>query len=93
MNCDDLKYSFQRYIIIDIRSKEDFCNGHIPNSINIEHIELIKNASQYLNEHKHYLIICDEGITSKVVCIKLGKYKLTNVIGGFAKWDGPISKC
>lgn len=93
MTCEEFKKEYLKGIIlIDLRSPKDYLEGHIPNSINIPHTELIINHKQYLNSKDKYYLICDEGIVSKNVIHMLTnyKYKLINITDGFNAWDGPV---
>jgi rhodanese-related sulfurtransferase len=95
MNCEQLKHVYQNgAVIIDVRDPNDFLMGHIPNSINIEHVKLIKEHSKYLIHNTTYYIICDTGTVSRNVVQLLQKYsyKLIDIIDGFESWTGPIEK-
>lgn len=71
--------------IIDIRSKEQYIDGHIPTAINLDPYELCNNPSKYLDLYKRYYIYCSNGSGSLKLCqllIKKG-YEVINVSGGF----------
>ena len=73
--------------IIDIRSRNDFLNGHIQGAILIEKNNLINNPSKYLNKNDKYYIYCNSGITSKKVVYYLNNlgYNTVNIDGGYNK--------
>ena len=94
MNCIDFeKIISEDTIIIDIRDCEDYYRAHIPNSKNINHIELILHPNLYLEVGKIYYIICDQGkVSSSVIkMLKDTQYKLININDGFDNWKGPIA--
>ena len=74
--------------IIDIRSVEKYNDNHIPNSKNIDYLELIGNPKKYLKYNTKYYIYCQKGIQSIKVCNVLRKngYDAINIIGGYEEW-------
>lgn len=72
-------------IIIDIRSKLQYNNGHILNAINVNSIYLLATPDKYLNKNETYYIYCASGFTSAKVCNHLSKlgYKVVNLLGGY----------
>ena len=73
--------------IIDIRDRDSYLHGHVPNSINIYYLDLINNPSKYLNKSDKYYLYCKSGITSKNIVNKLNKmgYHTVNIDGGYNK--------
>lgn len=74
--------------IIDIRNREKYNTSHIPNSINIESIDLNNNPQKYLNHNEIYYIYCQYGKTSIRTCINLNNkgYNIVNIMGGYESW-------
>ena len=74
--------------LIDIRSIEKYNDNHIPGSINIPKILLVKNYYKYLDKDKLYYIYCQKGEQSTKVCRSLKNlgYRVVNVIGGYESW-------
>ena len=74
--------------LIDIRSMEKYNDNHIPGSINIPKILIIKDYAKYLNKNETYYIYCQKGEQSIKVCSMLSKlgYKVINVIGGYERY-------
>jgi len=74
--------------IIDIRTRENFNNNHIPNAKNIESKELMLRPDKYLSKTEQYYIYCQHGITSQKLCqiLKAQGYNTTSVIGGYEAW-------
>ena len=74
--------------LIDIRSIEKYNDNHIPGSINIPKILLVKEYYKYLDRNKLYYIYCQCGEQSLKVCRLLSNlgYRTINVIGGYESW-------
>lgn len=75
-------------IIIDIRNKVSYNNGHINNAINIPYEELLVNYSKYLSKDKVYYVYCSRGTKSvklcQIMCMK--GYNVVNILGGYQSW-------
>ena len=71
--------------IIDIRSRNEYKNGHILNAINIDSYELMINPSKYLNKNDTYYLYCSFGNRSKRLCTFLNNsgYHTVNLEGGY----------
>ena len=80
----DIDYS--KYIIIDIRGKREYKEGHLSGSINIPLFELKRNISKYvLNKEELILVYCQSGIRSKKAACTLkglGYINVYNLKGG-----------
>ncbi len=74
--------------LIDIRSIEKYNDNHIPGSINIPKVLLIKDYYKYLDRNKIYYIYCQRGEQSLKVCRLLNSlgYRTINVTGGYESW-------
>ena len=72
-------------VIIDIRSRKKYNEGHINNAINIDEYDLIFNHSKYLNKNDKYIIYCDYGNRSSIVVFNLKRlgYNVENLTGGY----------
>lgn len=78
--------------ICDLRDSDDFILSHIPNSININHIDLVLNPYDFLNSDNQYYIICYTGLTSSLTVKMLNDtpFKLICIEDGFENWKGPV---
>jgi rhodanese-related sulfurtransferase len=81
----------EAYILVDVRSPEEYASGHIRTAINIPVTEI---AAHPPTEQKNALIIvyCRSGVRSaKAAAIlkKLG-YKGGVDFGGVSRWPGPL---
>ena len=83
------------YIILDVRTIEEYNEGHIPNAICIPN-ETIgeKTINELPNKEQLILIYCRSGNRSKQAAAKLEKLGYTNLIefGGIIDWKGEIVK-
>lgn len=83
------------YIILDVRTAEEYNEGHIPNAINIPN-EIIENSvlNDLPNKKQLILIYCRSGNRSKQAAQKLEKIGYTNLVefGGIIDWKGEIVK-
>lgn len=78
--------------VIDIRAKDDFKKGHLPNAINIPARDIqsrIHELESYKNEP--IILICKTGTTAGAtgsVLAKAGFTKLYKLRGGIMDWQG-----
>lgn len=85
----------ENYIILDVRTIEEFNEGHIPNAICIPNETIDNNIVNKLpNKNQLILIYCRSGNRSKQAAGKLEKLGYTNLIefGGINNWNGEIEK-
>ena len=85
----------ENYIILDVRTKEEFAQGHIPNAICIPNETINENIIDKLpNKEQLILIYCRSGNRSKQATEKLKRLGYLNLIefGGIIDWNGEIVK-
>ena len=85
----------ENYIILDVRTKEEFDGGHIPGAINIANEEIgTEEINELPNKNQLILVYCRSGRRSKEASEKLVKLGYTNVVefGGIIDWKGEIVK-
>lgn len=79
------------YLILDVRTTEEFAQGHIPGAINIPN-ETISDTEPSLLPDKAQLILvyCRSGNRSKQASEKLAALGYTNIVefGGINDWPG-----
>ncbi|TCS43022.1 rhodanese-like domain-containing protein [Reinekea marinisedimentorum] len=78
--------------VLDIRSRDDFLAGHLPNAINIPSKDLQIRLSE-LNAYKdeNLIIVCKSGTTAGAIGTILNKQgftKLHKLRGGILEWKG-----
>lgn len=81
------------YIILDVRTPEEFAEGHIPDAVNVPN-ETIKSKKipELPSEDQLILVYCRSGNRSKQASEKLAKIGYTKVyeFGGINDWPGEI---
>ena len=79
------------YIILDVRTQEEYDEGHIPGAILISHEEIAEKAEEVLTDKNQLILVyCRSGRRSKEAAEKLVLLGYTNVveIGGINDWKG-----
>ena len=81
------------YIILDVRSQEEFDQGHIPGAILIPDTEIAARAETVLtNKDQLILVYCRSGRRSKLASQALVELGYTNIreFGGIIDWPYDI---
>ena len=81
--------SEEGYIILDVRTKEEYDQGHIPGAIQISHEEIPEKAEQVLTDKAQLILVyCRSGRRSKLAAEDLVKLGYTNIreFGGIIDW-------
>lgn len=76
-------------IVLDVRTREEYKEKHIPKAINIDVEKILVNKPKELtNYDQKILVYCRSGARSKIACKKLVEYgyKDINNIGGILFW-------
>ena len=85
----------QKAIVVDVRTFEEYNEGHIPNAISVP-LETIENEAEAKLKNKDDLILvyCRSGRRSREAALKLIEKGYTNVIdfGGIKDWNGEVVK-
>lgn len=83
------------YIILDVRTADEFADGHIPGAINVANEE-IRNVepAELPNKDQTIYVYCRSGRRSKEASASLAALGYTNIIecGGILDWTGKIEK-
>ena len=77
------------YIILDVRTQEEYDQGHIPGAIVISHEEIEEKANEMLpNKDQLILVYCRSGRRSKIAAEALVELGYTNIkeFGGIINW-------
>ena len=84
INYEDIKN--KNYIIIDVRNKREFSEGHINGAVNIELSRIKKQIDKLkLDKEQEILVYCQSGIRSKkavLILEQLGYTHVYNLKGG-----------
>ena len=81
----------QGYIILDVRTPEEFAEKHIPNAINVPNENIgTGEISQLPDKGQLIMVYCRSGRRSKEAAEKLTKLGYTNIVefGGIIDWKG-----
>ena len=81
--------SEEGYIILDVRTQEEYDQGHIPGAIVISHEEIAEKAEDVLTDKDQLILIyCRSGRRSKIAAEALVELGYTNIkeFGGIIDW-------
>ena len=77
------------YIILDVRTQEEYDQGHIPGAIVISHEEIAEKAEEVLTDKDQLILVyCRSGRRSKIAAEALAELGYTNIkeFGGVIDW-------
>ena len=81
--------SEEGYIILDVRTQEEYDQGHIPGAIVISHEEITEKAEDVLTDKDQLILVyCRSGRRSKIAAEALVELGYTNIkeFGGILDW-------
>ena len=81
--------SEEGYIILDVRTQEEYDQGHIPGAIVISHEEIPDKAEEVLTDKNQLILVyCRSGRRSKIAAEALLELGYTNIkeFGGIIDW-------
>ena len=85
----------QNYIILDVRTEEEFAQGHIAGAILIPDYEITEKAESILTDKEQQILVyCRSGRRSKNAASQLVELGYSNVkeFGGIIDWPYEITK-
>ena len=83
------------YIILDVRTQEEYDEGHIPGAIVISHEEIAEKAEEVLTDKDQLILVyCRSGRRSKIAAEALAELGYTNIkeFGGIIDWPYEVEK-
>ncbi len=83
----------EAYILLDVRTQEEYDEGHIPGAINIPNEEIGTAELEELPDREQMILVyCRSGRRSKEAAGKLAALGYTQVLefGGIITWEGEI---
>ena len=83
------------YIILDVRTQEEFDEGHIPGAVLIPDYEIEQRAQNELTDKNQLILVyCRSGRRSKLAAQALADMGYTNVteFGGIIDWEYETEK-
>ena len=81
--------SEEGYIILDVRTQEEYDQGHIPGATQISHEEITEKAEEVLTDKDQLILVyCRSGRRSKIAAEALVELGYTNIkeFGGIIDW-------
>ena len=81
--------SEEGYIILDVRTREEYDQGHIPGAIVIPYEEIAEKAEDVLTDKDQLILVyCRSGRRSKIAAEALVELGYTNIkeFGGIIDW-------
>ncbi len=92
-------YNHDQAIFLDIRTNNEFANGHITGAINIPEIDLEKRINDLIkHKEKEIIVYCQTGVKTSKSCKTLknhGFNNVSNLSGGLTAWTNenyPVEK-
>ena len=85
--------SEEGYIVLDVRTQEEYDEGHIPGAIVISHEEIAEKAEEVLTDKEQLILVyCRSGRRSKIAAETLVELGYTNIkeFGGIIDWPYEI---
>ena len=102
INVNELKdkiFNREEVVLLDVRTKEEYEQGHLENSILVPYDELEKRHKELnIDTDLMVVIYCRSGRRSLIAASmleRLGYKNLFNVLGGIVEWEKngyPVSK-
>lgn len=83
------------YVILDVRTKEEYARGHIPGAVCVLNETIDKEMLVELPEKEQLILVyCRSGNRSKQASAKLAEIGYIGVkeFGGITDWDGDIQQ-
>ena len=87
--------SEEGYIILDVRTQEEYDQGHIPGAILIPDTEIKAKAEEALTDKDQLILVyCRSGRRSKIAAEALADLGYTNIkeFGGIIDWPYEVEK-
>lgn len=85
-----LKNNPMDFLLIDVRTKEEFEAGTLPNALNFPLDEIRNNIDRLKNTNKPIVIFCQRGLRGYLAELILNQNQLKNVVnvsGGYKLWE------
>jgi len=85
------------WLVLDVRSKDEWLQGHIGGSLNI-YVGLLEGRVDEVPDGKQIAVVCKSGTRSSFACsilLRAGQKNLHNILGGMEAWKNagyPIIK-
>ena len=83
------------YIMLDVRTQEEYDQGHIPGATQISHEEIADKAENVVTDKEQLILVyCRSGRRSKTAAEALVELCYTNIkeFGGIIDWPNEVEK-
>ena len=95
-NVNEINFKNKKNVLLDVRTPEEFAEGHVPGAINID----VKNNNftdeiSKLDTKKNYYIYCKSGVRAKLATEKMQEKGLKNAKNfkdGMSTYKGTVAK-
>ena len=91
----EMMENLESFVLLDVRSEEEFSEGHIPGAIVIPHEEISERAENEIPEKDvPVFVYCRSGRRSKIAAEELVKLGYSEIyeFGGIGDWPYEIGK-
>ena len=91
----EMMENLESFVLLDVRSEEEFSEGHIPGAIVIPHEEISERAENEIPEKDvPVFVYCRSGRRSKIAAEELVKLGYSEIyeFGGIGDWPYEIEK-
>ena len=81
------------YVIVDVRTADEYAEGHVPGAINVDNYSLGSTPPAELPDKDQMLLVyCRSGRRSADAARKLAAMGYTNIVdfGGIIDWTGEV---
>jgi hydroxyacylglutathione hydrolase len=91
MTITDLKERMdggEDWTVLDVRSKDEWLEGHIEGSLNI-YVGFLKGRAEEVPKDRKVAVVCKTGTRSSFassILLRAGHGNITNVLGGMEAW-------
>ena len=86
-------------VLVDVRTPEEYAEGHVPGAINIEDVLCGRGNEEYIesvlpDKEARVYMYCESGSRSGIASafLKQMGYARAENIGGFENYEGPVEK-
>ena len=91
------KMKKKRIVVLDVRTKEEFAEGHLPHAVNIDVQDSVNFMQQIqsLRKNKTYVVYCRSGkrsVKASDILINHRFKHIYNMEGGILAWKGELLK-
>ena len=75
---NELENNLEEYFIIDVRTREEYDNGHVPGSINIPYDEILENLDK-IDTDKSLVLYCGSTRRSEFAADMLSHANISDI--------------